>query len=232
MLAARRAIHGTTSTPPAGYALVGTIGAPVQGANSGAVGSSQGLAWGAGESRTASNLLICWCSVANIATLPATPTGWSIAHQLAGTSCSSTIYYLLAAGSDAVPTINAITGGIISVQLAEFSDNATTSPLDQHGGATTTPFTATATGTDTASGELVILANSGFYSAAATKTLSSSLNNGATAVIKTNNSVSSKAHFCFGYGITTSNSSADSATNSFTAGASGVSASIASFKHA
>ena len=96
-------------------ALVGTIGA----ASQGTAGNAVTPAWGASENRTAGNLLICFVSVTQTATLPTTPEGWSIAVQKAGTLSSVTIYHKVALGTDAAPQIGAITSGVIAAQLAE-----------------------------------------------------------------------------------------------------------------
>jgi hypothetical protein len=90
------------------FALVGSVGV----ASQGAAGAAVTPAWGTSETRAANHLLICWVGVTGVATLPTTPAGWNIGKQVAGTSCSATIYYKLAAGSDAAPTIALI----ISVQ--------------------------------------------------------------------------------------------------------------------
>ena len=69
------------------------------------------------------------------------------------------IFYKIAAGGDAAPTVAAITSAVISAQLAEFSGNATTTPVDQTGlgGGATSPETATLGAADTAAGELILM---------------------------------------------------------------------------
>jgi hypothetical protein len=212
------------------YALIGTIGAVSQGAASAAVTP----AWGTGESRTAGNLLICWVSGTAVATLPTTPSGWTIAKQQAGTSCSVTIYYKVAAGSDAAPTIAAATSGVWAVQLAEFS-GGTASPMDQSGAVIgiTNPLTATATAADADSGNLVIACDAQFYGMAATHTYTGLIfNNGATAVVTNNSAVSTANNYCNAYGLqTTSNSSADTfSLNAVTTQLTGGALVLASFK--
>ena len=196
------------------YALVGSVGAVSQGSSGAAVTP----AWGTGESRTANNLLILWVDGQGSATLPSAPANWSIGIQKAGTSCSASVFYKVAAGGDAAPTVGAVTSTVLTAQLAEFSGNATSSPLDKTGTAagTTSTQVATAGAADTAGGELVVYATGALYSLAATKTLSNSLNNGATAHNTTNNSTSTVNHYDLGYGITTGNSAADADTFSFT----------------
>lgn len=198
------------------YALVGSTGAASQGAS----GASVTPAWGTGENRTANNLLVCWVAGTGSATLPSAPVGWSVAKQVAGTSCSASIFYKIAAGSDVAPTVAAVTGAVLSAQLAEYSGNNTSSPLDQTGSATgtTSPQIATAGTFDAKVGELVLGASAVFYSRnVANVSGASTLNNGATATDTQNNSTSAPDHFDFTYGITTGNVFADSDSYAFTA---------------
>ena len=195
------------------YALVGSVGA----VSTGGVGGSVSPAWGTGESRTAGNFLLLWVSATVDATLPAAPSGWSTALQKAGTSCSASLFYAIAAGGDSAPTVAGVGSAILSARLAEFSGNAS-SPLDQSGSAagTTSTQVATAGGADAASGELVAYVAAEYYSASATKTNSVALNNGASATDTNNNSTNTGQHYNLGYGITTGNSGADTATLTFT----------------
>jgi hypothetical protein len=197
------------------YALVGTKGAVTQGA----AGAAVTPGWGASESRTANNLLICWVGVTGSATLPTTPAGWSIGVQKAGTSCSMTVYYLIAAGTDAAPTIALIASGVITAQLAEFSGNVTSSPLDQSGSAAGTTSTQIATNgaKDQAIQDLNIGGSAVFYSVSATKSFSNTLNNGATATATENSATNTANHYDFYYSANaTGNASADTETFSFT----------------
>ena len=212
-----------------GYALVGTIGT----VSVGAAGAAVTPAWGASESRTANNLLILQVAGDGSTTLPAAPAGWSIAKQVAGGSNSSSIFYKIAAGSDAAPTVAGISSDVLSCRLAEFSGNATTSPVDQTGSATatSTPQTPTCGAVDAAAGELVLVTGNARYSLAATKTLSNTLNNGATSNNANNNSTSTVSHYDMCWGITTGNSAADASTFAFTSNRiSAVAVVIASFK--
>lgn len=194
-----------------GYALVGSRGAVKVGTSGGSCSPVYP------QTPTANNLLEMRVAVAGSATLPGAPTGWSAGIQKAGTSCSASSFFKVAAGGDASPTIAAITSGVISAQICEWSGNATSSPKDQTGSAagTTATLTVTAGAADAASGELAICVNSAFYSTAATKTLSDSLNNG-TVTSTQNNATSTADHYCFSDAITTSNASADSNTASQT----------------
>jgi hypothetical protein len=192
-------------------ALVGTIGVASQGAASAAVTP----AWGTSESRTAGNLLICFVAVTAVATLPTQPSGWSTAKTQAGTSCSAAIFYKVATGTDTAPTIAAITSGLIAAQLAEFSGTATSTPLDQSGGAAaaTSPVTATFGGADAAITDLW-LAASGDFRSASTRTPTDTITGNHTTVVQAgnNNTVASANHYSFGYDLgTNSNSGADTA---------------------
>lgn len=195
------------------YALVGSVGTVVQSSSGGAI---SGLAYP--QTATTNHLLIAWWSGDGAATLPSTPTGWSIGKTQTGTSCAAAVYWKVAAGADAVPAFAAVTSSVQSVQLAEFSGNLTSAPNDQVGGTagTTSTLVATATGTDAAAGELIVYSTTAFYSSTSgTKTLSNALNNGATAH---NTTVPSTVvdQYDFGYGITTGNGSADADTLTFT----------------
>lgn len=197
------------------YALVGSVGA----VSTGAIGASASPAFGTGETRTAGNLLLLWVPASGSNQLPAAPSGWSTAQQEAGLIWSSaSLFYKIAAGSDAAPTVAGVSGLVLSARLAEFSGGATSSPVDQTGVATgnTSTQVATAGGADAASGELVVYCAAERYTVAATKTNSVALNNGATATDTNNNGTSTQNHYNLGYGITTGNSSADAATLTFT----------------
>jgi hypothetical protein len=149
------------------------------------------------------------------ATFPTTPSGWSVGLQQnsAGGACGAYIYYKIATGADAVPTIAAITGGTIAAQLAEFSGNHAT-PLDKFGAATgtTSPITATLNAADTASGELLIIAGTDFRSVARAPNDTWTSNHGTITQAGNNNGTSTVNHYSFGYCLaTTSNVGADTA---------------------
>src|SRR4030095_1844256 len=115
------------------FSLVGTIGAARQGALSAAVTP----AWGASENRTAGNLLVCFVAGtgSGVGAAPAAPSGWTrVGVGSTTTSPTCALYYKIAAGADTAPTIAAITNVILTAQLAEFSGNASSSPLDKNGG--------------------------------------------------------------------------------------------------
>jgi hypothetical protein len=190
------------------YALVGTIGA----VSTGASGASVTPAWGTGENRNANNLLVALVSQNSGAGLTATPSGWTLAKSV-GTTTFVAIFYKIASGSDSAPTFAGVTGAILSAQLAEFSGNVSSSPLDQTGSAlgSTSPQTATFAATDLRSGELLLISSFTGYSAVNSATISLTSNN-ATVTNAGTDGASGTGHFQFGYGVTTSNSSADTAT--------------------
>jgi hypothetical protein len=212
------------------YALVGTIGTASQGAASAAVTP----AFGTGESRVLGNLLICFVAISGVATLPTTPSGWSIGKQQAGTSCSATIYYRLAAGADTAPTIAAITSGVIAAQLAEFSGNLAASPLDQTGSASGTgsPLTGTFAAVDALSGELIVMTGADLRSIARASNDTWTSNNATITAAGNNNGATSTNHYSNGYGVTTAKASADTAvmTLSTTNNITGLVLAAASFK--
>lgn len=194
-----------------GYALVGSAGAVDTGASGGAITPSYG------QTTTLHNLLILQVDGFGTATLPAAITNWSIAKQQAGTSCSTSIYYKVAAGSDGQPTVAAVTSTTLVGQLFEFSGGAASSTIDKIGGAagTTSPITGTNGGVDTASSELIIVCGCSFYSSASgTKTLALTSNH-ATLTSSTNQNAAITQVYDFAYGVTTSNSGADTGINTF-----------------
>lgn len=190
-----------------GYALVG-LGTASQGASGAAVTP----AWGAG-SQTAGNLLICFIGVTGAASYPSVPSGWTQTSGGTSTTIAATIFWKIAAGSDAAPTLSAVTSGVISAQLAEFSGNSAT-PSDRFGNLSgaASPVTATLNAADTATGELLIVVGADFRSAARTPTDTLTSNNATITQAGNNNGVSSANHYSFGYCLaTTSNAVADTA---------------------
>lgn len=194
------------------FSLVGSLGAYGSGTP----------AWGTGESRTAGNLLICWVNFTVHSAQPTISSGWSTAATITfGTPMfgGATVFYKVATGGDAAPTLTVgASGQVLNGQLGEFSPGGSgTISIDQTGTSTgtTSPLVTTAGGVDVAIGELVVWATSIAYSAAATKTISSSLNNG-TAVDLNDSATSTASHYANGYAITTAHSSADAETGTFT----------------
>lgn len=194
--------------------LVGTAG--VLSGFSG-INTALTLAWGTGETCTAGNLLLCWVFGAPQPTLPAAPTGWSIAKQQAGDNCSISLFYKIATGGDAAPTIAAIAATNMQGQLAEFVCSAPLPVLDQVASAAslTSPITVTTPAVDIASGDLMVFCSAVHYSTSQTDTLTNTLNNGATANETNSNSAVAGNHVDFGWGVTTGNSTADSTSFAF-----------------
>jgi hypothetical protein len=163
-----------------------------------------------GATPTANNLLIAWLNDPGAAfNLPSGST-WILAKSGNGGSGFLTpvgIYYRVATGGDTAPTFTNLGNALIAV-VAEFSGNATVSPLDQVGGndAATSPSTATAAATDAAAKQLMIGAAGCHYSMSSTGTLGLAFTdsaNGAVAEsnVGNNNSTSAVRHIRFGYGI-------------------------------
>lgn len=179
------------------YALVGSAGVFSSGV------SSVTPAWGSGESRTANNLLICW-SLSTSGTRSGTPSGWSLAVFQNNLSTASAIFYKIAAGGDAAPTLTSASTAYAA--LAEFSGNATSSPLDQsfdHENSLAT-LTVTNPAPDAGHGELVIYLGNTQYKPGQTGTVSgATLNNGATATDTNTGDGTTVFQFEMGYGITT-----------------------------
>lgn len=199
------------------YALVGS-----RGAVSGPGSANTAVTPAYGQTPTANNLLILFVSASGSTTLPATPTGWSQAVNVNTSSRGAALFYKIAAGGDAQPTIAAATSMIWAAALAEFSGNATASPLDQTGNAqnvSVSPGTATLGAADVASGELIVY--SGLCaSVAVTQNMAataSSVNfTPSSTQEQQNNSTSTGHHYLYGYGFTTANASADKVAVQFT----------------
>ena len=209
-------------------ALVGTIGA----VSTGTSGAAVTPAWGTSENRTAGNLLILQVAVTGSATLPAAPSGWTSAVAIAGTTCSASVFYKVAAGTDTAPTVAAITSGIINARLSEYSGLAVTSVVSSSGTAagTTTPQKATNAAIDAVSPSLmvsaVVLLNS---SARTVATFTETYTNG-TSISTNNASTSTASHYGFSYSNTTAHAAADADSFAFTATqVTGVAVALASF---
>ena len=221
----------SSGQPTSGFcSLIGSVGVVSQGAVSVAVTP----AWGTSESRIAGHLLVCWVAVAGSATIPTTPSGWTSAVSLAGTTSSVAIFYKIAAGSDTAPTIALITNGYISARLAEFDLGSSTPSLDKVGSVAglTTPKLATASGVNTySSGQLIVTASTIYCSMANTQIFADTVNN-AVSIAVNNATVSTRNHYDFSYGYSTAKASADSNSFSFIdTSISGVATVIASFKY-
>ena len=187
------------------YALVGSAGAVSVGASGAAVTPAYG------QTPTANNLLVCCVGSAGSVTLPAAPSGWSLAVQIAGNSAGASIFYKVAAGGDAAPTIAAITSTEIAARLSEYSGGATLSPLDQTGSASGAgTIVATAGAPDAAIGELLIYCGMAFWNTSSTaRRLTSTLTNATATGDASNTTSGTDYNYDFGYGITTAHTVAD-----------------------
>ena len=202
------------------YALVGAVGAVTTGTLNNAITP----AWGTGANRTAGDLLICWCYQSGSAGNIATPSGWSVAIQSStvGGPCVN-IFYKIAAGGDAAPTLGGLTGSVLSGQLAEFSGNLATSPLDQTGSnaASSNPITADTGVVDTQVGELLLFGGTASLSPTGVSSLSFTSNNASSITAAgSNNGVSTTPHWAFAYALATTSNSVSTTVTETAAGGS------------
>ena len=194
------------------FALVGAYGTPSQGAS----GASVTPAWGAGANRTAGNLLVLTFAVTGVTTAPTVTAGWIGGAVGSGASCYAAIYYKVASGGDAAPTVNGVASGVISAQLAEYSGQAAGDPKD--GGSastqsTTSPVTTTLPQIDASAGELLIMVGADKRSTARASNDTWTSNRGTPTLTGSNNGVTSTEHYSFGAILSTnSNANADTAT--------------------
>lgn len=194
------------------FSLVGTRGV----ANLTVANTANTPSWGTSENRTLNNLLILWVAGSLTGTtFPSTPAGWSVASQKAGASvCTASIFWKIATGADAAPTVGAIAGIVWSTALAEFTNTAYTSALDKAAGATSaavSPVVATNGSVDNSSGDLILACASTVNSINALNTGSAhTFNNGASSNSQNNPASSRTNHYDFSYGFNTSNAAADS----------------------
>lgn len=204
------------------FAIVGTIGAT---SGIGVSGAASTPAFGTGQSRTAGNLLVCWCNGLNAGTLPGTPAGWSVLSQLgtgstSGSTVSATIFVKIATGSDTAPTIAGATNVQWQTQLSEYTGNGTIVITDQVGSATTTnvsPIVANNAAIDVAAAELFLWAYSLRNTAtAAAITATPTTNNGTTTNSTQNNATSVANHYHNGWGVVAVNTAADQMSMAFT----------------
>ena len=197
--------------------LVGALGA----VSTGASGAAVTPAWGTGETRLTGNLLVLHVAATGSASLPPAPSGWSIAIQRAGTSCSASVFFRIALGGDGAPTVAALSGGTINARLSEYTGNdpSSGSVLGANGASSGTgsPQSATNYAVDAALGGLMVSALALIRSSAATLALNTATYNNATATYTSNAAVSTVSHYGFGYGTTTANAAADSDSEAFTA---------------
>ncbi len=193
-------------------ALVGSLGA----ASAEASPSTPAF----GQSTTAGNLLIAWVRARGAAGIGVTGTGWTIAAGVAATPDTALVYYRANCGAgEAAPTF---TNDLNVAQLGEFSGADTTAPLENNSGANatsaTSPVADSCASADTATGNLVVSAFAPLSSKAETITTAITFTGGiATTVNAANNDATSVArHYRFAYGLTTTNTGADTASGSDT----------------
>lgn len=169
-----------------------------------------------GQATGSGNLLIAW--VVHVAGLSAV-SGWTEVLS-ASIGTVSVFYKANSSASEAAPTFSdGGSGLLITACLGEFSGADTSTPKDKNGDnfGTASPVVATASATDTSSGDLTCGVSRFNYTMAATKTTSHAYNNGATAqAVSDNDATSTADHYRFSYGITTGNASADTLTHTFT----------------
>lgn len=193
-------------------ALVGSLGAVTLGTSGAAVTPAYG------QTPTAGNLLILWVSGwhGTTATFPVTPAGWTLGPQARATTRTSSVFYLLAAGGDAQPTIAIGTAMTWGAMLGEFSGLSGLIDKSATAEGTASPAVATNSGTDVTIGELACYVGTTAPTSAATDLLVTTGTN-FTKNDTNNAGTSIRTHYCFGYGITTANSVADKASMTFVA---------------
>jgi len=195
------------------FALVGSYGTPSQGAAAAAVTP----AYGAGSSRTAGNLLVLRFAVTGTTTAPTVTAGWTPAGSGSGNSCYVAIYYKIAAGGDAAPTVNGVASGVIAAQLAEYSGQVTSGDVRESGGSstqsTTSPVTANNTAVDAGSKNLLLMVAADKRSTARASNDTWTSNRGTPTLTGSNNGVSSTEHYSFADILSTdSNNNVDTST--------------------
>ena len=191
------------------FALVGAAGAATQGAANSAVTP----AWNAGAARTVGNLLLLFVSCTGVNGGTPTITGWT-AVTATGTSCSANIYWRIATGADAAPTVPAIVSGVVAAHLEEWSGGSNAaSPVDRSGTAagTTSPQTATLAAADVATAELMAMSAADFRSVARASNDTWTSNHGTPTLQASNNGISSVNHYSHATLVTNSNAAANTA---------------------
>lgn len=207
------------------YALVGTAGALATGS-----GSNIAITPAYGQSPTANNLLLLGVLGFGTTTTPSTPAGWTLGPTL-GAGGSATIFYRIATGGDAAPTVAALASTTWLGAVAEFSGNATSSPLDQSGSKNGSSGTQTAVNgaADALAGELFFYAVRFVTSTSVARTITNTLNNGMSNHDVNNNATSTTRHVSIGFGITTGNSAADQDAASLSSTYTNMTMAVASF---
>jgi hypothetical protein len=124
------------------------------------------------------------------------------------------VYYRVATGSDAAPTLNAVSNGIIAVHLEEWSggDGTPSGQIFPPVSGTTSPLTGTLNTVDDAAGQLLVMVGADRRSAARATVNTWTSNHGTPTLRASNNGVSSADHYSHATLVTNSNSGADTAT--------------------
>lgn len=197
----------------ASFNLQGAVGAVT------ASTSTATPAFGTGQSRALGNLLICWATqeLSGGTLSPTTiSAGWTQAVQQTGTNTSAAVFYKIASGGDAAPTVTGTTGQAIDAQLSEFIVPLGFTPIyDQSGGATgtTSSQTGTAAAPDTTTTDMLCAAGAVRYSVGGTKALGLNSNHLVSYVVTDNNSTIQTSHYIMGYGFSTTTGAAADTSN-------------------
>jgi len=159
-----------------------------------------------GQPTTAGNLLLCFVTTdSSSATNPftITGTGWTQAAVTGGSFNWGALFYRANCGaSESAPTLGDGGAGAHWSGLAEFSGGATSSPLDKTG--TAAGATATASGADSAAGDLV--AGLGFWDGATNApnlgmTMTGSQNTALTVTTLSNTGGAPPLFYIFGWAV-------------------------------
>lgn len=211
------------------YALVGSLGTPVVGASGAAITPTFA------QATTKNNLLVLWVIGGGTVNAPAAPdASWTTVLKKSGVSGNSaSLFYKVAAGGDANPTVALVASTVLQGGVGEFSGNGTFVPFDQvgSGSGSSTPTTATNAAVDVLAGELLVAIASYKTTANTAVTISHTLATVGSTTNLTNGATSTQSvHYAFAWGITTSKGSADSDSFAFTGGTpSGTAVVLASF---
>lgn len=188
-----------------------------------------------GQPPTAGDLLTLQFSNFGSASSPAAPTGWTLAVKSASASAeAAAIYWRIAAGNDTAPSLTGLGGSACNAMLSEYTGNTTLAGQFVDSGnnsGSSSPLNGVCGSIDQQI-NLLVAVGSCLYTTAATKTLTHTFNNGATANATSNNAVSTVDHYAYAWGvITTPNNASDSTSFAFTTTKiSGTGLAIASFQ--
>jgi hypothetical protein len=189
-----------------------------------------------GQGTTAGNLLVAWVGADNGSnTITTAQAGWVQAVNKAfgaGSTSQAAIWYKPNCGNtETAPTFTCTAALRMQAQLGEFSGAATTSVVDRTatGSGTASPQVVTTAGVDAQMNELQATAYD-WSMTAGTCTTTDTYGANATAInLGNDDSTSTFSHVRFSYAITTANNIADTDSGTNT-GVTNVAAVIASFK--